>query len=173
MKKIIKLSILFFASALVLASCSKYEDNSGVSLKSKTKRLVGEWKLTGYNSTETEAYGTTSITETYDYDGTFMTWREGTDSDRFSYTEKITINEDGTYKSETSYETNSYENIGIWSWLDGASEKEQIQIDGMIYVIKKLTKDELILQTNESTKSTIGTSISTRTTITTSTYSKQ
>jgi uncharacterized lipoprotein YehR (DUF1307 family) len=42
-----KLSILFAAFAVVmLASCGKYEDGPGFSLRSKTSRLAGTWTLT-------------------------------------------------------------------------------------------------------------------------------
>ena len=52
-----KLSILFAAFAVVLlASCGKYEDGPGFSLRSKTSRLAGSW-------TVTEAFqGSTNIT---------------------------------------------------------------------------------------------------------------
>jgi hypothetical protein len=41
-----KLSILFAAFAVVmLASCGKYEDGPGLSLRSKKARVVGEWTI--------------------------------------------------------------------------------------------------------------------------------
>jgi hypothetical protein len=60
-----KLSILFAAFAVVfLASCGKYEDGPGFSLRSKTSRLVGSW-------TVTEAFqGSTNITTSLTNGGT-------------------------------------------------------------------------------------------------------
>ena len=60
-----KLSILFAAFAVVfLASCGKYDDGPGFSLRSKTSRLVGSW-------TVTEAFqGSTNITTSLTNGGT-------------------------------------------------------------------------------------------------------
>jgi hypothetical protein len=60
-----KLSILFAAFAVVLlASCGKYEDGPGFSLRSKTSRLAGTWSLT-------EAFqGSTNITSSLTNGGT-------------------------------------------------------------------------------------------------------
>jgi hypothetical protein len=71
-----KLSILFAAFAVVfLASCGKYEDGPGFSLRSKKARLVGTWVV------EEAIQGSTDITGditnggtvelTFDKDGVF------------------------------------------------------------------------------------------------------
>lgn len=146
MKKIIKLSILFFASALVLASCSKYEDNPAVSLKSKTGRLTGDWTLTNYEYTgTTTSSGTTTMT-TVTYNGVIMTYSSGGYTETYSYSQKVTINDDGTFKMTEVEEGETDENTGSWSFLDGASEKEQLLLDGDLWVIKKLTNKELVLE---------------------------
>ncbi len=52
-----KLSILFAAFAVVfLASCGKYEDGPGLSLRSKKARLTGTWVV------ESAIQGSTDIT---------------------------------------------------------------------------------------------------------------
>lgn len=60
-----KLSILFAAFAVVfLASCGKYEDGPGFSLRSKKARIEGTWEVT-------EAFqGTTNITSSLTNGGT-------------------------------------------------------------------------------------------------------
>ena len=46
-----KLSILFAAFAVVLlASCGKYDDGPGFSLRSKSSRIAGSWKVEKYTS---------------------------------------------------------------------------------------------------------------------------
>jgi hypothetical protein len=36
-------------SIVFIASCGKYEDGPAFSLKTKTKRMIGEWELTSFN----------------------------------------------------------------------------------------------------------------------------
>ena len=48
--KYLKILIL----AALFASCSKYEENEGITLKSKTNRLVGTWSLVEINDAKTE-----------------------------------------------------------------------------------------------------------------------
>jgi|SRR5690606_7568887 len=177
MKKIIKLSVLFFASALVLASCSKYDDNPAVSLKSKNGRIVGEWTLTkaDYTGTHT-SYGTTN-TDTLTYNGVIMTETSGGYTSTYSYSEKMKINNDGTVEitvvddGETEIETD------IWSWIDGTSNKELIMIGGIggsdIFSIKKLTNKELVLGLSYSNSYTYDGRTSSSSVIATLTYEKK
>lgn len=176
MKKIIKLSVLFFASALVLASCSKYDDNPAVSLKSKNGRIVGEWTLTKANYTGTHtSYGTK--TETMTYDGVIMTETSDGYTSTYSYSEKMKINNDGTVEitvvddGETEIETD------IWSWIDGTSNKELIMIGGIggsdIFSIKKLTNKELVLGLSYSNSYTYDGRTSSSSVIATLTYEKK
>ena len=48
--KYLKILIL----AALFASCSKYEENEGITLESKTNRLVGTWSLVEINDAKTE-----------------------------------------------------------------------------------------------------------------------
>lgn len=45
MKKIISLGVLAVFLMVGLNSCGKYEEGPGISLRSKTKRIEGEWKI--------------------------------------------------------------------------------------------------------------------------------
>jgi hypothetical protein len=45
MKKLIVFSLVVFFAMVSFNSCKKYEDGPRLSLRSKTNRLVGEWKL--------------------------------------------------------------------------------------------------------------------------------
>ena len=71
-----KLSILFAAFAVVmLASCGKYEDGPGLSLRSKTSRLAGTWSITeafqGTVDIKTIITNGGSVEVTFDKDGAY------------------------------------------------------------------------------------------------------
>lgn len=173
MQKIIKLSVLFFTSALVLASCSKYDDNPAVSLKSKNGRITGEWTLAKYDYTRTRtAYGTITMT-TMTYNGVIMTYTEGGYTNTYSYSEKIKINKDGTYEITVVDEGETDTETGLWSWIDGTSNKELIMLDGNILVIKKLTNKELVVEETYSSSNTYDGKTSSTNYVATSTYEKK
>lgn len=173
MQKIIKLSVLFFTSALVLASCSKYDDNPAVSLKSKNGRITGEWTLTKADYTETRtSYGTTN-TETMTYNGVIMTETSGGYTYTYSYSEKMKINKDGTVEMTTVDDGDTDIETNMWSWLDGTSNKELIMINGNTWSIKKLTNKELILELSYSYSNTYDGKTSSRSLTATSTYEKK
>lgn len=46
--------VVLFAASLILSSCGKYDEGPSISLRSKTSRLTGIWKVTKavYNGTE-------------------------------------------------------------------------------------------------------------------------
>jgi len=71
-----KLSILFAAFAVVfLASCGKYEEGPGFSLRSKTSRLAGTWTLTEAFQGSTNVTGDLTsggtVELTFDKDGAY------------------------------------------------------------------------------------------------------
>lgn len=45
MKKVKLLFVALFVSAIALTSCGKYDEGPSISLRSKTARITGEWKL--------------------------------------------------------------------------------------------------------------------------------
>ncbi|MFY8077013.1 MAG: lipocalin family protein [Flavobacteriales bacterium] len=100
-----KLSILFAAFAVVLlASCGKYEDGPGFSLRSKTSRLAGTW-------TVTEAFqGSTDITGDITNGGTV----------------EVTFDKDGAYTYAYDFEIfgipTSGSVSGTWSFSDDKTE---------------------------------------------------
>jgi len=44
-KTSIKSIIIFFVAFLFICACNKYEENEGISLRSKKARIVGTWKI--------------------------------------------------------------------------------------------------------------------------------
>ena len=100
-----KVSILFAAVAVVLlASCGKYEEGPGFSLRSKTSRLAGTW-------TVTEAFqGSTDITGDITNGGTV----------------EVTFDKDGAYTYAYDFEIfgipTSGSVSGTWSFSDDKTE---------------------------------------------------
>ena len=96
-----KLSILFAAFAVVfLASCGKYEDGPGFSLRSKTSRLAGTW-------TVTEAFqGSTNITNSLINGGTV----------------EVTFDKEGAYKKTYDFVVLGFPSsgtiTGTWAFSD-------------------------------------------------------
>ena len=130
-----KLSILFAAFAVVfLASCGKYDDGPGFSLRSKTSRLVGSW-------TVTEAFqGSTNITTSLTNGGTV----------------DLIFDKDGAY-------TYSYDFVilgfptngsisGTWAFSSDKSSLEVTDGSGQMDSSKilRLTNNELWLEQSDS-----------------------
>lgn len=141
--------ILFLGIIILLAtSCSKYDDNTGLNLQSKKKRLVGEWELVYFKKNYVN--GNEEIVENGIYNNSNTNIQSG-----YPYTQTIIFNEDGCFESERILEDFSDTALlaNTWSWMDGASKKEMIRINaGNVlgptdtYIIKKLTKSELNLE---------------------------
>lgn len=141
--------ILFLGIIILLAtSCSKYDDNTGLNLQSKNKRLLGEWELVYFK--KNYANGIEEIVENGIYNNSNANIQSG-----YPYTQTIIFNEDGYFESERILEDFSDTALlaNTWSWMDGASKKEMIRINaGNVlgptdtYIIKKLTKSELNLE---------------------------
>ena len=114
--------------AFTLQGCGKYEDGPMFSVRSKTKRLVGEWYIAS-----TSIFGSTEIIYEFEADGDFKITQ--TIESLFSY-----YDESVEYKSE-----------GEWEWEDGKEsifvtlEDEDGDVQEQVFEIKRLTKDELSL----------------------------
>jgi hypothetical protein len=133
-----KLSILFAAFAVVfLASCGKYEDGPGLSLRSKTSRLAGTW-------TVTEAFqGSTNITSSITNGGSV----------------ELTFNNDGAYSYTYDFvvfgiPTNGTV-TGTWAFSD---DKSQIVVSNGgqsdSSKILRLTNSELWLEESDGSGGT-------------------
>lgn len=119
MKKLLVLSLLAIFMLVGFSSCKKYEDGPMISFRSKTSRLVGDWKIT-------------KVTES------------GIDvSDKYD-TYAFTFKDDNTY---THMKTK--EETGKWSFNDDKTKIElTINGTGTIdsYTIIRLKNDELTLE---------------------------
>ena len=143
----------------VLLGCGKYEDGPLLSLRSKNSRIEGKWKAVGYNY-EYKDSGAPEDNESYSLNGTTMTYQFNDFSFDPLTGDLIIVPTTETHKYELTYEFNTknnefnssetlditvQKNQSYWTWQDGASSHEMIEIDGQQYVIKKLTNKELVL----------------------------
>jgi hypothetical protein len=129
MKKLLVLSLLFAFVAVGFTSC-KYEEGPGISLRSKTARLVGDWKLVAAYDIGVE------VTDNYTQGG----------AEDYIFN----IMEDNTFKLTT----NGVELTGQWKFNE---EKTEVifsyDLDGNqeALFIKQLKHKEMILeQTSEN-----------------------
>ncbi len=126
-----KLSILFAAFAVVmLASCGKYEDGPGFSLRSKTSRLAGSW-------TVTEAFqGSTNITTSLTNGGTV----------------DLTFDKDGAYTYSYDFVITNGSVTGTWAFSSDKTSLEVTDGSGQMDSSKilRLTNNELWLEQSDS-----------------------
>lgn len=130
---------------LTFSSCKKYEDGPALSLKSKNARLTGEWKLVSYSYERISTSGTSTST----YDGTTMITPYGS----YLYSRTLIIDKDGTYTYKETSDGDTEEHTSYWTWVDGATGKEQISFyNDDLYNVKKLGNKELIFENTSSWK---------------------
>lgn len=116
---------LFFASALLaiflLESCSKYEDGPGLSLRSRTDRVTGNWNI---SNAEVDGQSIMSFYNTFE----------------------LRIQEDNSFRQTTSILTGSEETVdGTWRFAEN-DEVLQIEYDNSVrldFEILRLTNSEL------------------------------
>jgi hypothetical protein len=140
-------------SMLSLSSClKKGDDDPSISLKSRTSRLTGIWKLksTTKKTTNTKKGSTPStVTQTFSYDGVAYktttvskigNGNPSTVNQSDTYTQTITINKDNSFKDEVVRNGLSTTNEGNWAWLGsdepaGLKKKEAF----ITYITKTIT----------------------------------
>lgn len=153
-KKILLFTVLGIGFMTVFNSCKKYEDGPFLSLMPKNVSITGEWELKEWKLTRTTddpLYGTTTRT----FNGGIMMDDLGYAINQYSYSMNLTIEKGGTYKWYEVVDGGINEWTAYWSWLDGQSGKEQLLLgDDGVYLIKKLTNKELIIEYNYSWSST-------------------
>ncbi len=117
MKKV-KISILMvLAVVLILPACKKGADDPFLSLKSRKARISGVWTLS--SGTRTETQGGSTYTATYDGSLVHVTYSGLSQSQ--TYTEKITVNKDGSFEDVTNDDGTLSDVKG--SWYFGRKDK--------------------------------------------------
>ncbi len=158
MKNKLLLIIVVFSS--ILAGCGKYDNGPFVSLRTKNNRLEGKWKLVEYkyeltdaldaSGNESEILNGGTMTNTY-YDvvfdpftGEIIGYEPVYESYPFQQFFEFDIKKN-TCETTTLSDGSSDISTSYWSWSDGSSEKEILEIDGQGLIINRLTNKELEL----------------------------
>ncbi|NDB35520.1 MAG: hypothetical protein EB023_09300 [Flavobacteriia bacterium] len=126
-----RLKIVFFvaiASLLVLTSCSKYPDGPGFSLRTKTNRLVNDWKLTSYLINGVEfVEAVPELKMVIEKDGTYS-----------RYATELVINQLQSQFEHGTWEFNG-EKTSMFLLVDGADLPVE-------YLIRELRANKLVIQ---------------------------
>lgn len=157
--------------ATIFVGCKKGENDPFMSLLSRTARITGVWNLTSADYDHIYSGGEVG-TFSYSYDGTQMTRTLDGDGETYDYSEKVTIEKDGTFKVEVkeedlywsyNYETGEYTSgiwtttlEGVWYFLEGNSDldvKDQERVEFLIENYKEVDPDGDTYEVNYSGKS--------------------
>ncbi len=135
MKKMKIALLMLLTAVLILPSCKKGENDPFMSLKSRKARLCGEWDLK--EGTMTQTSGSTTVT--YSFNGSTCTYSMSGTSASFAYTEKVTIDKDGTYKIETNSDGDLSTEEGAWYFGGKNKELELKDKESVVFIKTKYT----------------------------------
>lgn len=142
------LALIGAAMMLPMSSCKKGADDPAISLASRKSRLAGEWDVTSYINTTTDAGILTTVT----YEDGTITQTAGGVTVTGSYTWIWTIEKNDTYtakKTETwSGDSETITDEGLWYFTSANKEND---VKNKEYVCFQLTK--------RTTTNTFGTEI--------------
>jgi len=118
MKKIFSsVLVVMILSTVTITSCKKGENDPFISLKSRTARLSGEWKLTSGTVKETVTSGSSTTTTTDTYTDALRTEVEVagsvTTTHIYNYTQEMTFEKTGHYSSTTVETQTSFDGTAI------------------------------------------------------------
>jgi len=106
--------LLVIAGIISFDACKKGANDPFLSLKSRTARLSGEWKLVGGTITTTTS--TATMVETYD-GATVVTTVGGVQSGNEAYTDDLKFDKKGTYIRTGAHGTVTFTEEGDWAWI--------------------------------------------------------
>lgn len=157
MKKSFKI-LLFALVAIpfIISGCKKGENDPALSLKSRTSRLAGDWKLTAgtfvtttksgstvttntttfTESTKVESNSSSSSTNTFNHELTMTFEKKG------SFTQKIVetqITAGGTAIPSAFQTTDTEETKGTWAFIGKNKDMEQKKKEGIVYTLNSST----------------------------------
>jgi hypothetical protein len=120
MKKLLLVLLVALIAIPAFQSCKKGEHDPAISLKSRKARLVGEWTLVSGMESITQSG---DFTYTISYNGSTKTTTVfGGPSTPEAYTEKMTINKDGSYEYDIN--DNGILRIIKGAWYFGRKNKD-------------------------------------------------
>ncbi len=131
-----------------------------LSLRTKNNRLEGKWNVKEYKYERIDPYDATqnesqilnggimtytSYQPVYNpWTGSITGYNPVTTSVPYQQT-MVFIAKDNTCALTTVSNGNTETSTSFWSWSDGASEQEILEIDGQGFIIKRLTNKEMEL----------------------------
>ncbi|MCF6367199.1 MAG: RHS repeat protein [Bacteroidales bacterium] len=148
MKTIKSIGLIFLILATSIIGCKKGENDPGLSLLSRKARLSGEWNLSSaeFEFKKTDPDGTTVTS--YSYDGANMTETTDGEGKTYVYSEKVTIDKDGTFtiviEKEITYSQNQTginktTLEGYWYFIDGIKNTDIKNKERVEFFIQKYT----------------------------------
>ncbi len=163
-KKIFTFSLVAVMLATVFVGCKKGENDPALTLLSRKARISGVWNLSSANY-DLNYGGTITV---YSFDGSEMTISGGGDTEKKSWSEKMTINKDGTFSlekthdyeywdhSDLEYKTGTYKYTaeGVWYFVAGNKE---IDVKNKERVAFQIEKETTSYPSSEGTVSTTNT----------------
>lgn len=148
MKKLKQLTLLPLLALCIAAlpACKKGKEDPLLSLRSRKARLTKKWALKDL-VTETSSYS-----ESY-HEGSVIRVSNGSTTN-YTYNVILHIQKDGSYSMRTTKSSDSWEEAGIWSWLDGPRNKAGLELHydiyyanpSAVYAITRLSNKELVLR---------------------------
>ncbi|MBW8048780.1 MAG: hypothetical protein FVQ77_00255 [Cytophagales bacterium] len=146
-KKILAITAIALIAMPLFYSCKKGENDPFISLRSRDKRITGEWKLVSAEETSTWSrdfgFGATSGSTTTIYDGKTSVTTGGGSS---LYTLTITFEKDGTATYKEDDDGDIEDVTDEWFWLDSKKNKTTISHPFGFFVVDQLKNKELILK---------------------------
>jgi len=148
MKKVLSLGMIALLIASSFIGCKK-GDNDPLSLLSRKARLTGIWDLTSADYEEKDIDDSGTDITSYSYDGTNMTETTDGNGETYAYTEKITIEKDGTFTTVTEKEKEYYDGLnqkigtetetltGVWYFLDGNKDLDVKNKERVEFLVEK------------------------------------
>ena len=153
--KIILLTTIIGIS-LIFSSCKKSENDPLLPFSTRDARITNTWELKSSSKSEIKInqLGHTDSKQ-FVFDGTEMS-EEHTDffgtttEDSYTYSESLVISKANIYTQTTVKRGETSEMNSYWFWFDSDKNKIGIIFEaGNTYIIQRLSKDELILESSE------------------------
>jgi hypothetical protein len=136
MKKLFLVLLVAIMVIPTFQSCKKGANDPTISLRSRKSRLVGEWTLSEGSYTYTQPGGSA----TYVFNGsTQVTTVSGLAPYSAVYTQKVTIDKDGSYKNEINDDGDFSTQEGGWFFGDKNKELDLKNKEIVCFAEKKYT----------------------------------
>ena len=148
--KLFALASIVLAITFTTSSCKKGENDPGISFRSRTSRLSGEWTLSTMNYKNTYISDNYSNTKVYSYDGTVRTETStttyagttNTNINTDAYSDEVTFEKDGTFSRtiKNGKQTTTYK--GNWMWVNGNDNQGLKNKQTVLLSITKYTHND-------------------------------